>query len=84
MPNDSCQKTNDKMNIYKKILFLALVLAAAASCRSQFDMILNSNDVDSKYTAAFDYFNRGKFEKASKLCESLTVQAKGFPKVDTV
>ena len=84
MPNDSCQQTNDTMKIYKKIVLLALALAAAAACRSQFDMLLNSNDIDSKYTAAFDYFNRGKFEKASKLFESLTIQAKGFPKEDTV
>ncbi len=72
------------MKACKSIFFFCLFLLAIASCKSQYEMLLNSTDIDAKYTAAFDLFNRGKFEKASKLFESLTVQAKGYTKEDTV
>lgn len=65
----------------------AIIMAAAISfqgCKSQYDALLNSNDVDSKYAAAFDYFNNGKFNKAAKLFESLAVLTSGTEKDDTV
>ena len=67
--------------------FAALLLLAVISlqgCKSQYDLLLNSNDVEEKYNAAFDYFNNGKFSKAARLFESMAVQTSGTSKDDTV
>ena len=55
-----------------------------SSCKSQYELLLSSNDVDAKYKAAFEYFNNKKFNKASALFESLSVLTEGTEKDDTV
>lgn len=68
-----------------RILILALVAAAAlCSCKSQYEMLLNSNDADAKYAAAFGYFNEGKYSKSAALFESLSVLTDGTERDDTV
>ena len=62
------------MNVYKLIIAVA-VLLLAVSCKSQYEALLNSNDADVKYEAAFGYFNEGKYSKAAALFESLSSQA---------
>ena len=62
---------------------LLLVLAVAA-CKSQYDQILESNDADAKYQAAFGYFNTGKYNRAAQLFESLTLLTNGTERYDTV
>ena len=47
-------------------------------------MLLNSNDADAKYEAAFRYFNDGKFSRAASLFESLSVLTNGTERDDTV
>lgn len=64
------------------ILFTGLCLLF--SCKSQYEMLLNSNDVDEKYEAAFAYYNDRKFSKAAALFESLSVLTTGTEKDDTV
>lgn len=54
------------------------------SCKSQYEMLLNSNDVDTKYEAAFEYYNDGKYSKAAALFESLSVLTSGTERDDTV
>ena len=73
-----------QMNFSRKLLWCVAVLVAAASCRSQYDTLLSSNDVDAKYAAAFDYFNQGKYQKAAALFESMSVLTEGTSKDDTV
>ena len=68
-----------------RILAAALLMAVAlTSCKSEYEALLNSNDVDSKYKAAFDYFNHGKFNKAAQLFESLAILTNGTDRDDTV
>ncbi|MBO8454604.1 MAG: outer membrane protein assembly factor BamD [Bacteroidetes bacterium] len=71
-----------------KIIAAAAAAAAAAlslsSCKSQYEMLLNSNDVDLKYEAAFRYFNDAKFTKAADLFESISVLTGGTERDDTV
>lgn len=68
-----------------KSLFLALAaLVAMVSCKSQYEILLNSNDVKLKYDAAFDYYNAGKYSKAASLFESLSVLTNGTERDDTV
>lgn len=67
--------------------FMAAALLAAFSlhsCKSEYEAVLNGNDVDKKYEAAFDYFNHGKYNKASQLFESLSVLMNNTSKEDTV
>lgn len=67
--------------------FLAVTLVATMSlqsCKSEYEALLNGNDVDAKYAAAFDYFNNGKYNKAAQLFESLAVLTSGTDRDDTV
>jgi outer membrane protein assembly factor BamD len=54
------------------------------SCKSQYEVLLNSNDADAKYDAAFAYFNEGKYSKAASLFESLSMLTNGTERDDTV
>ncbi|MCQ2146917.1 MAG: outer membrane protein assembly factor BamD [Bacteroidales bacterium] len=65
-------------------LFALALIAMLSSCKSQYDTLLNSNDVDAKYSAAFEYFNQGKYQKSARLFESLSSQTNGTAKDDTV
>lgn len=65
-------------------LACAGVLLSFFSCKSQYEILLNSNDVDAKYEAAFEYYNNGKYSKAAALFESLSVLTTGMEKDDTV
>ncbi|MCR5351110.1 MAG: outer membrane protein assembly factor BamD [Bacteroidales bacterium] len=63
---------------------LVSALVGVQSCKSQYDAVLESNDVDVKYKAAFDYFNSGKYARSAALFESLTLLTNGTPRYDTV
>jgi outer membrane protein assembly factor BamD len=68
-----------------RLIFAAAVAACMVlSCKSQYEMLLSGNDVDAKYKAAFEYFNKGKYQKAAELFESLSVLTGGTSKDDTV
>ena len=54
------------------------------SCKSQYELLLNSNDADAKYEAAFAYYNDGKYSKAASLFESLSMLTDGTERDDTV
>lgn len=68
----------------RNLIIAAILIAATVSCKSQYEMLLNSNDADLKYEAAFDYFNEGKYSKAGSLFESLSVLTNGTERDDTV
>lgn len=65
-------------------MLAAAVAAVLSSCKSQYEMLLNSNDADLKYEAAFNYFNEGRYSKAGSLFESLSVLTNGTERDDTV
>ncbi len=75
-------------DMLKTTLRLTVVAVAAAmslqSCKSEYEALLNGNDVDAKYAAAFDYFNHGKYSKAAQLFESMSVLTSGTDRDDTV
>lgn len=64
------------------VLFAAGV--AASSCKSQFELLLASNDVEAKYKAAMEYYADGKYQKAGQLFESLSVLANGTERDDSI
>lgn len=61
-----------------------LCCAAALSCKSQYDAMLESNDVDAKYKAAFEYFDKAKYTRSAALFESLSMITNGTERDDTV
>lgn len=74
-----------KMMKHTHILALLLLVAGSlASCKSAYELLLNGNDTDAKYDAAFEYFNQGKYNKAVQLFESISVVTNGTPQEDTV
>lgn len=73
------------MEMKARTIFLCMAaVAALVSCKSQYELLLNSNDTDAKYEAAFSYFNEGKYSKASALFESLSMLTEGTERDDTV
>ena len=68
----------------KRFFIMLLGALLLFSCKSQYEMLLNSNDVDTKYEAAFEYYNNGKYSKAAALFESLSMLTTGTEKDDTV
>ena len=72
------------MNKAKCLFALLMVTTATVSCKTEYELLLNSNDVDKKYTAAFEYFNQGKYQKAAQLFESLSFITNGTENDDTV
>ena len=68
----------------RHFFLVILALVSMASCKSQYEIMLNSNDADAKYEAAFAYFNEGKYSKAASLFESLSVLTNGTEGDDTV
>ena len=72
------------MNKIQRFFAICAGLLALASCKSQYELLLNSSDVDAKYKAAFDYFNQKKYSRASQLFESLSVLTNGTERDDTV
>ncbi len=69
---------------FKILIVAAAVIAALSSCKTQYELMLNSNDADAKYEAAFNYYNEGKFSKAGSMFESLSVLTSGTERDDTV
>lgn len=72
------------MNYKKTIAAIFAALLALAACKSQYEELLMSNDTEAKYSAAFDYFNKGKYAKAAQLFESLSILTQGTAQDDTV
>ena len=63
--------------------FGALLLTVFA-CKSQYEVLLASSDVDAKYDAAMAFFQEKKYQKAAQLFESMAVLTNGTARDDTV
>ena len=70
----------------RKVLpFLLLsILMLASSCKSQYELMLEGNDVPAKYKMAFELFEKGKYSKSASMFESLKLAVRGTPQDDTV
>ena len=70
---------------YLKIVAAAFAcLLFAWACKSHYEVLLASNDVDAKYEAAMNYFQKKKYQKAAQLFESMAVLTSGTSRDDTV
>lgn len=68
----------------RNLIIAAAAIVALSSCKTQYELLLQSNDADAKYEAAFNYYNEGKYSKAGSLFESLSVLTNGTERDDTV
>lgn len=70
----------------RKLLIFALTIGALliSSCKTQYDLLLEGNDVEAKYKAAFELFEAKKYLKAAEMFESLSIATKGTSQDDTV
>ena len=68
----------------RNLILAVMAMMAVCSCKTEYEALLNSNDADAKYEAAFKYFNDNKFSKAASLFESLAVLTDGTERDDTV
>lgn len=66
------------------IVLAALAVCVLDGCKSQYELLLEGNDTDAKYEAAFDFFNQGKYTKAASLFESVAFYVGGTEREDTV
>ena len=68
----------------RNLILAAVLIVASTSCKTQYEILLQSNDADAKYEAAFNYYNEGKYSKAGSMFESLSVLTNGTERDDTV
>ncbi len=73
--------------IMKKAKFAFIVfgvIVAAVSCKTSYDAILDSSDMDLKMRSGIDYYNRGKYRKAANIFESMILLSQGTVQEDSV
>jgi len=71
-----------KNQLYK--ILLVLLTAFASFACSQYEKIVKSEDVDLKYTKAFEYYEKGDYVKAGALFDQLTPLTRGTRRADSV
>ena len=81
-------KMNDMRNVpFRSVVaavLSAVMLLAFQSCKSQYELMLESHDIPAKYKMAFDLFDAGKYAKAAGMFESLKIAVGGTAQDDTV
>jgi outer membrane protein assembly factor BamD len=69
---------------YIKTAIALAIIAFTTSCKSEFEALRNSRDVNEQYRGAFRYYEAGKYLKAADLFDQLLVATNGTPQDDTV
>lgn len=77
-------KSKDMKTCFRIAAAAVLAALSLASCKSQYEMLLNSADADAKYEAAFKYYDSKKYGKAAAMFESLSMLTEGTERDDTV
>lgn len=72
------------MRKLKLLAAVTLAILAVGGCKSYYDALLKSDDIDVKFKAAMDYYGKNKFRKSAELFESLILPTQGTPREDTV
>ena len=71
----------DGQNQLYTALLVLLMAFASFSC-SQYEKIVKSEDVNLKFTKAFEYYNKGVFVKAGALFDQLAPLTRGTRRVN--
>ncbi len=70
-------------NQLNTVLLVLLTALGSFSC-SQYEKIVKSDDVNLKYTKAFEYYNKGDYVKAGALFDQLAPLTRGTRRADSV
>ena len=65
------------MVISKYSLLALVILAGLSACKSEFEKIRTSNDPESMYKSAVEYFEKGEYSKTQTLFESIVSSYRG-------
>lgn len=65
-------------------IIIIITVLLLSSCKSQYEILLEGNDVALKYKTAFELFEQGKYSKAASMFENLKIAVKGTLQDDTV
>jgi outer membrane protein assembly factor BamD len=65
------------------VLLVILTAFSSFSC-SQYEKVMKGDDVNLKYTKAFDYYNKGDYTKAGALFDQLAPLTRGTRRADSV
>jgi len=68
----------------KFILLIITGILITVSCKSSYEAIFNTTDIQQKYQGAKTLFDKGKYLKASTIYEQLLIDVNGTPQDDTV
>ncbi len=69
---------------YLKLTIAVLTLTSFWSCKSEYEALLRSNNVQEQYRGAFRYFEAGKYLRAAELFDNLLLATSGTLQDDTV
>ena len=72
------------MRLFRTITLSLLLSLALISCKTQYNLVLEGNNVNEKYKMAFELFEARKYSKAADMFESLSALTRGMPMEDTV
>ena len=68
-----------------KVTSIALIaLLALSGCKSYYESLFRTQDVDERFRGAMYYYNKGKYHKAAALFESMIFLTQGTDKEDSV
>jgi outer membrane protein assembly factor BamD len=68
--------------VFRYIIFLFIVLAAASGCSNSYQKIAKSSDLDLKYSKAKEYYDKKDYLKAIPILEELITIYKGSKNID--
>jgi len=63
---------------------LFLMVLAVSSCKSYYESLFRTQDLDERYKGAMYYYDKGKYRKAAALFESMLFLSQGTDKEDSV
>jgi outer membrane protein assembly factor BamD len=68
----------------KKLFFILTIISLFAAGCSKYQKILKSSDMDAKYTAAVEYYDQEKYDKALPLFEEMIPLFRGSGKAEKI
>ncbi|MBR4802698.1 MAG: outer membrane protein assembly factor BamD [Bacteroidales bacterium] len=73
-----------KMRKIKVTAAVLFVLLAFTGCKSYYESLFRTQDMDERFKGAMYYYNKGKYNKAATLFESMIFLTQGTDKEDSV
>jgi len=69
---------------YRLLTVIIIGAGLISACRTQYDIVLEGMDAETKYEWAMRLYEQGKYQKAARMFESLSMLTQGTERDDTV